>query len=183
EGGGVLSPQREPELSADDRALHLADAGDDYPLLRRLVPDAGDRSAALSGVHLLHLQFLPSFTKGIVPTPLATHVPLPSLSHGAGHRAYTHQYARGHRGPAGREVAFQSHSQISRAVQGGPGAGTEISPASRAGSLAGTAGGHVFRDDVHLCVLERQLLDHPIPPAVCAGILVHGADVSAARQI
>ena len=41
-GGSVLSPEREPELSADDCAFHAAHAGHDYPVVWRLVPDAGD---------------------------------------------------------------------------------------------------------------------------------------------
>src|SRR5437764_12733396 len=56
EGGSVLSPEREPELSADDCPFNAAHASDDYSLVRRLVPAAGNRPAALSGVHIFYLQ-------------------------------------------------------------------------------------------------------------------------------
>src|SRR6476620_4213310 len=58
EGGSVLSPEREPELSADDCSFHAAHAGHDYPVVWRLVPDAGDRSAAVHGINVFYFQFL-----------------------------------------------------------------------------------------------------------------------------
>ena len=44
---GRLSPDGQPELSADDRHVGAADAGHDLPLLPGLVPDAALRRAAL----------------------------------------------------------------------------------------------------------------------------------------
>src|SRR6476469_6088522 len=73
EGGSVLSPEREPELSADDCAFHAADAGHDYPVLWWLVPDAGNRSAALSGIDIFHFQLLSRLTKRTFSATLATH--------------------------------------------------------------------------------------------------------------
>ena len=40
QGGGVVSPDGESQLSAHDRAFGAADAGDDHPLLSGMVPDA-----------------------------------------------------------------------------------------------------------------------------------------------
>src|SRR6476620_11136896 len=78
-GGGVLSPQRQPELSADDRAFHVAHAGHDYSFVRRVVPDAGHRPAAISGVDVFHLQLLPGLTERTFSATLAADLPLPPL--------------------------------------------------------------------------------------------------------
>ena len=50
-------------------------------------------------------------------------------------------------------------------------------------SVAGVAGGNIFCAHVRLRFQQRQLLDDPVPAAFCAGILVHGIDVIAARAV
>src|SRR5579864_9233468 len=70
-GGSVLSPEREPELSADDCSFHAAHAGHDYPVVWRLVPDAGDRPAIVSGIDIFYFQFLSGVTKRTFSTTLA----------------------------------------------------------------------------------------------------------------
>src|SRR5579864_4336486 len=58
QGGGVVSPDGEPELSADGDAFGAAAAGDDHPLLSGLVSDAVYRPAAVCGLDVFHLQLL-----------------------------------------------------------------------------------------------------------------------------
>src|SRR5205807_3569420 len=123
------------------------------------------------------------FAKRAVSPALAADVSLPAVSHGHGHRPYAYQYARGDRSIAGGEIILHAHAEIPRAVQSRQSPGTEISPAPQTGPLAGTAGGHVLRINVPVRLHQRELLDHPIPAAVCAGVLVHRTDVSAARPV
>ncbi len=95
EGGGVLSPEREPELSADDCSFHAAHAGHDYPVIWRLVPDAGNRPAALSGLHVFYFQLLFGFAERAFPATLAAHIFISSFPHGSGNRTDTDEHARG----------------------------------------------------------------------------------------
>src|ERR1700704_639196 len=92
-GGGVLSSEREPELSADDCTFHSAHAGHDYPFLWRLVSDAGNRSAAVHGVHFFHFQFLPGFTEGTFSKALAADIPFSTVPYGAGNWPYVDEHA------------------------------------------------------------------------------------------
>src|ERR1700686_2081826 len=50
EDRGLLSPDGEPQLSADDRAVGFTDACNDYSLLPGMVPDALYRPAPVYGV-------------------------------------------------------------------------------------------------------------------------------------
>src|SRR5689334_12548243 len=59
-----LPSHREHQLSVDGAVLRHAAAGDDRALLPGLVSDAADRSAAVSGVHVLNLQLLSGGAKG-----------------------------------------------------------------------------------------------------------------------
>ncbi len=47
----LVSPDREPQLSADDRPQRASDAGHDHPQLAGPAADAADRSSALHGQH------------------------------------------------------------------------------------------------------------------------------------
>src|SRR5262249_6278339 len=93
--GSVLSPERKSQLPAHDCALDVADAGNDYPFVRRMVPDAGDRPTAVPGVDVFHLEFLPGLAKRAVSAALGTHVPLPAVPDGARHRPDPDQHACG----------------------------------------------------------------------------------------
>src|SRR5262249_1054030 len=106
------------------------------PFVRRMVPDAGDRPAPLSGVDVFHLQLLPGFTKRTVPATLAADLPLPALSHGAGHRAHADQHPGRARSIVRDQIGVQAHAKISRAVKARPGDGAEIPPASWPGAVA-----------------------------------------------
>ncbi len=66
EDRGVVPPDGEPELSADDHALGAAAAGDDHSLLPGLVPDDVHRRAAVSGFDVFHLKLLPGLAEGAV---------------------------------------------------------------------------------------------------------------------
>src|SRR5438034_4315197 len=54
----ILPPNRQHQLPADDPALYHVAASNDRALLSGLVPDASDRPAALSRLHVFHLQLL-----------------------------------------------------------------------------------------------------------------------------
>src|SRR5579862_828193 len=103
EDRGVLSPHREPQLSADDRAFGAADAGDDHPLLSGMVPDALHRLAAVHGVDIFDFKFLSGLAKGIVPQELAPSASLPTAADGFGHWPDDHEHARRARS-AGRQA-------------------------------------------------------------------------------
>src|SRR5262249_1784788 len=137
EGRGVLSPDGKPELSLDDRALHAADAGNDYPFVRRMVPDAGDRLAALSSIDVFYLQLLPGLTKRAASPALAADVPLPAVPHGAGHWADAHEHTRRDGSAVRDQIIVQAHAEVPRAVEGRQGAGTEVPPPSWIGAVAG----------------------------------------------
>ena len=63
---GLVSPDGEPQLSADDCAERAADAGDDYPQLAGLDADAADRFAAVYGEHDVGLHVLSGEPEGAV---------------------------------------------------------------------------------------------------------------------
>src|ERR1700678_212007 len=54
----LVSPDREPELSADDCAFGTDVAGDDHPLLSGMVSDALHRPAAVHGLDIFNFKFL-----------------------------------------------------------------------------------------------------------------------------
>src|SRR5580693_3910819 len=58
----LVSPDCEPQLSADDCALGADVAGYDHPLLSGMVSDALHRPAALYGVNVFYFEFLSGFT-------------------------------------------------------------------------------------------------------------------------
>ena len=67
EGRSFLPSHRQHQLPADGVALHHAAARHDRALLSGLVPDAGDRSAAFPGLHLLDFQLLSGGAKRAAP--------------------------------------------------------------------------------------------------------------------
>src|SRR5712692_11669467 len=64
ENRSVVSPDRQLQLSAHDRALGFAVAGHDYSLLSGMVSDALYRPAPVHGFDVLHFQLLSGFAKG-----------------------------------------------------------------------------------------------------------------------
>src|SRR5580700_8568172 len=55
----LVSPDREPQLSADDCAFRAAIAGHDHPLLSGMVSDALHRLSAVHGVDVFHFELIP----------------------------------------------------------------------------------------------------------------------------
>src|SRR5581483_6241250 len=92
QGGGVVPPDGEHQLSADDRALDAADAGDDHSLLSRLVPDVVYRRAALPGEHVQHFELLPGLAKRALSGELVAHFPILAGSDGTWHWAYRDEH-------------------------------------------------------------------------------------------
>ncbi len=62
----VVSPDRQSQLSADDRALRAAVARHDHSLLSGMVPDALHRSAPVHGFDVFDFEFLSGFAKRTV---------------------------------------------------------------------------------------------------------------------
>ena len=101
EDRSLVSPDRQHQLSADDRALDAAAAGDGDPLLSGMVSDAVHRHPTVSGVDVFHLQLLPGVAEGAVSQDLVSHIPLPACADGARHRLDAHQH-QSRAGSAGR---------------------------------------------------------------------------------
>ena len=90
EGGSVVSPDREHQLSADDRAVDAAAAGDGHPLLSGMVSDAVHRHPAVSCVDLFDLQLLSGLAERTFSSHLVSHVYVPAGADGAWHRTDAH---------------------------------------------------------------------------------------------
>jgi len=104
EAGGVVSPDGEHQLSADDRAKRAADAGDDHPQLARAAADATDRLPAVHCEHDVGFDVLPGEPEGAVSEELVHVDPLYSVRDGAGRSGIDdHQHQGGTRGLVWRE--------------------------------------------------------------------------------
>src|SRR5260370_15035182 len=114
ENRSLLSPDGEPQLSADDRAFSFADARHDYSLLPGMVPDALHRPAPIHGFHVLHFQLLSGFTEGTVSETMAAIAALPAIINGSGNRADDHQYACRARGADRQPDRLRPYSQVPR---------------------------------------------------------------------
>src|ERR1700674_3869719 len=66
ESRSLVPPDRESQLSTDDRALGSTFAGDDHSVLSGMVPDALYRPAFVHGFDIFHFEFLHGFAKRIV---------------------------------------------------------------------------------------------------------------------
>src|ERR1039458_500341 len=107
-----VSPDGQPQLSADDRAFGLAVARHDYSLLPGMVPDALHRPALVHGFDVLHFQLLPGFAEGIVSEKLAAIAALLATLDVPRNRIDSHEYAR-RVGSAGRQAdLLRAHSQV-----------------------------------------------------------------------
>ena len=105
EDRSLVSPDRQPQLSADDCAEHAADAGHDYSFVPGLVSDAHHRPAAVHGVNVFHLQLLPGVPEELFPEIVAANFALFACADGSGHRADDHQQQGGDRGAGGTSDA------------------------------------------------------------------------------
>ena len=121
EARGLVSPDRQPQLSADDRAQRAAAAGDGHPLLPGMVSDAVHRYPTISGVDVFHLQLLSRLAEGAVSGEVVSHVYFSAGADGAGHRAHAHQQQSCDRGAHRSSVGFCAHAEISRGQQRGQG--------------------------------------------------------------
>src|SRR6185437_9689778 len=118
EAGGVVSPDREHQLSADDRAERAADAGDDYPQLAGLYPDDADRLSPVHGQHHVGVDVLPGEPEGTVSEDLVQDVPLRSLPDGAWRRLDDHQHQGCDGSSVWRAERLCAYSEVSREGEG-----------------------------------------------------------------
>ena len=95
EGGSLVPPDGEFELSLNGGALGAVAASDDHPFLPGLVSDGLHRSAAVHGIHFFDFQLLSSVPAGVISEELAPSTSLSSLFDGVGNRLNGHQYTRG----------------------------------------------------------------------------------------
>src|SRR5581483_7810868 len=89
---GLVSSDRQHQLSPDDHALGAAAAGHDHPLLPGLVPNALHRPAFVSGFDVLDLELLPGVPKGTVSQEMASRPALSAIPDGAWNWPYHHQH-------------------------------------------------------------------------------------------
>src|SRR5271163_1574573 len=117
ENRSLLSPDRQPQLSTDDRALGLADACHDYSFLSGMVPDALHRPPIVHGIHVLDFELLSGLAKRTVPKKLAAIASLLASANGSRNWADHHQHAR-RSGSARRQAdRFRPHSQVSCRIE------------------------------------------------------------------
>src|SRR5271157_2558304 len=135
ENRSLLSPDGQPQLSADDRAFRFADARHDYSLLSGMVPDALYRPAPVHGFDVLHFQLLSGFAEGTVSEKLAAIAALPATVDGSGNRADDHEYACRARGAGRQADRLRPHSQVPRRIEERQGWREKIPQASRMGSV------------------------------------------------
>src|SRR5437016_3762218 len=136
EDRSLLSPDGQPQLSADDRAFGFADARHDYSLLSGMVPDALYRSAPVHGFDVLHFQLLSGFAKGTVSEKLAAIAPLPAIVNGSGNRADSNQYACRARSADRQADCLRPYSQVPGRIEEGQGRCEKIPQAFGMGSVA-----------------------------------------------
>src|SRR2546422_2495586 len=108
----LLPPYRQHQLPADDSAFHHVAARDDRAFLSGLVPDAGNRPAALPRLHLFHLQLLSRRAKRAAAQNLVAHVSLHALRHGNRHRDFRSQRAGSDRSAARQKKRICPYPKI-----------------------------------------------------------------------
>src|SRR5258706_1662847 len=145
ENRGLLSPDGQPQLSADDRAFRFTDARHDYSLLPGMVPDAFHRPTPVHGFDVLHFQLLSGFAEGTVSETLAAIAPLPAIIDGSGNRAYGHQYACRARSFGRQAVRLRPYSEVQRRIKKGQAQREEIPQAAGMGSVDVTSDRNLFR--------------------------------------
>ena len=79
QGGSLVSPHRESQLSLHGAALGAPSAGDDHPFLWRMVPDAAHRPAPVHRFNGIDIELLSRLAKGTFSGTLVPHVPLSAL--------------------------------------------------------------------------------------------------------
>ena len=110
---GLVSPDGEHELSADDHAVGAAAAGHDHSLLSGLVPDALHRPAAVHGVDVFDFKLLSGLAARTVSAKLASGAALSAISDGAGDRPDDHQHESRDRSADRQEERVCAHAEVS----------------------------------------------------------------------
>src|SRR5438477_10435932 len=91
----MLSPDREFELSIDDRSFRAAPASHGDPFLPRLVSNAVHRYPIVPCFDVFNFEFLSGVAKRTISAYLATSDSLHSISHGHWRRAHGDEHPRG----------------------------------------------------------------------------------------
>src|SRR5712664_2060008 len=141
----VVSPDGESQLSADDHALGAAAAGDGHPLLSGMVSDAVQRPAAVHGLDVFHLQFLPGLAAGAFPSKLAAGVFVSAVSDGTWDWTDHYEHEGGDRSAHRKAKRVCAHAEVPRGNEAGSSWGDQVSEAAGMGPLARIAGWGVFR--------------------------------------
>src|SRR5207237_10438903 len=111
-GRSVFSSDGQHQLSADDCSIDHAAAGDDRALPARLVPDAADRPAAVSGLDLLHFELLPGSAEGTAAENMVAHFFVHAVCYGYGLWHLRAQRASGDRSARWQATRVCAHTEI-----------------------------------------------------------------------
>src|SRR5208283_3396634 len=82
ENRSLVSPDGQPQLSADDRALGFAHACHDHSFLPGMVPDAVYRPSPLHGFDVFDFQLLSGFAERTFSKELVSVAVVPAFTHG-----------------------------------------------------------------------------------------------------
>ena len=181
--GGLVSPDGEHQLPADDYPEHAADAGDDYPKLARNDADAADRPSAVYGEHDVDLVVLPGEPEGTASEDVVEDVPLHPVLDGAGGGADDHEYEGSAGGAARGEERVCADPEIPGEQEGREIASEGLSEALRDRPMDRTGDRVLLYGDGLVCNLERKLFYCAFPGALRVWVLVHGTSKPAAGAI
>src|SRR5229473_4263788 len=119
EARGLVSPDSESQLPANDRVVGASVASHGYSLLPGMVSDDVHRSSVILGVNILHLELLPGVPEGIISQDLAACSALSPLPYGARHWFDSHQHMRGAGGSRRQAKRIRPHSEIPGGIEKG----------------------------------------------------------------
>ena len=117
EARGLVSPDSESQLPADDRVVGASVASHGYSLLPGMVSDDVHRSPVIFGVDVLHLELLPGVPEGIISQDLAACSALSPLSDGARHWFDSHQHLRGAGSSRRQAERIRPHTEIPGGIE------------------------------------------------------------------
>src|SRR5208337_3685437 len=162
ENRGLVSLDREHQLSVDDRALGFADARHDHSFLSGMVPDALHRPAPVHGFDVLDFQFLSGVAEGTVSEALAEIPALPAAIDVSRNWTDHHQYDC-RAGSAGWQAdRVRPHSQVPGRIEEGQNLRGQISQAPGLGSMDRTPDRNLLRVRRLLRDRQRELLHHSV---------------------
>ena len=98
---------------ADDFHVDDSAAGDDRAVLSGLVPGAGDRLAAISGLDLLDFVVLSGRRAGSLSENVEAHISVSAIRDGRGHRHCGAQRGGGDGSDCRQEIGIRAHAEIS----------------------------------------------------------------------